>query len=76
MTGQRTSFLLFRNPALTGIRSVQEVAYGQVEWHGAPALSYEVCRGITAFGRYYHDAPATPRRVVVRAARRLAASLL
>lgn len=76
MTRQTTPFLLFRSPAISGTRSVQEVADGRMEWHGAIALSYEVCRGITAFGRYYHDAPATPRRVVVRAARRLAASLL
>lgn len=74
MTGQTTSFLLFRSPAISGIRPVQEVADGRVEWHGAIALSYEICRGITAFGRYCHDALATSRRVVVPAARRLAPS--
>lgn len=74
MTGQTTFFLLFRSPAISGIRSVQEMADGRVEWHGAIALSYEICRGITAFGRYYHDALATSRTVVVPAARRLAPS--
>ena len=74
-TGQRTPFLLFRSPAINGTRSVQEVADGREEWHGAIALSCEICRGITAFGRYYHDALATPRKVVVPAARRLAPSL-
>lgn len=54
---------------------MQEVADGREEWHGAIALSYEICRGITASGRYYHDALATPRKVVVPAARRLAPSL-
>lgn len=73
-TGQRTPFLLFRSPAINGTRSVQEVADGREEWHGAIALSCEICRGITAFGRYYHDALATPRKVVVPAARRLAPS--
>lgn len=58
-TGQRTPFPLFRSPAISGIRSVQEVADGREEWHGAIALSCEVCRGITAFGRYYNDALAT-----------------
>lgn len=53
---------------------MQEVADGREEWHGAIALSYEICRGITASGRYYHDALATPRMVVVPAARRLAPS--
>ncbi|MDO4932493.1 MAG: hypothetical protein Q4E63_07620 [Prevotellaceae bacterium] len=75
MTGQRTPFLLFRSPASTGIRPVQEMADGREEWHGAIALSCEICRGITAFGRYCHDALATPRKVVVPAARRLAPSL-
>ncbi|WP_333598492.1 hypothetical protein [Paraprevotella clara] len=75
MTGQKPPFLLFRSPAISGIRSVQKVADARVEWHGAIALSYEICRGITAFGRYYHDALATSRRVVVPAARRLAPSL-
>lgn len=75
MTGQTTSFLLFHSPAISGICSMQEVADGRVEWHGAIALSYEICRGITAFGRYYHDALATSRMVVVPAARRLAPSL-
>lgn len=75
MTGQTTSFLLFHGPAISGIRSVQEVADGREEWHGAIALSCEICRGITASGRYYHDALATPRKVVVPAARRLATSL-
>lgn len=72
MTGQTTPFLMFRSPAINGIHSVQEVADRRVEWHGAIALSCEICRGITAFGRYYHDALATPRKVVVPAARRLA----
>ena len=54
---------------------MQEVADGREEWHGAIALSYEICRGITAFGRYYHDALATVRQTVVPAARRLAPSL-
>lgn len=75
MTGQTTPFLLFRSPAISGIRPVQEVADGREEWHGAIALSCEICRGITAFGRYYHDALATSRKVVVPAARRLAPSL-
>lgn len=72
MTGQTTPFLLFRGPAISGIHSVQEVADGREEWHGAIALSCEICRGITAFGRYYHDALATSQQVVVPAARRLA----
>lgn len=75
MTGQTMPFLLFRSAAISGTRPVQEVADGRVEWHGAIALSYEICRGITAFGRYYHDALATSRKVVVPAARRLAPSL-
>lgn len=75
MVGQTTPFPLFRSPATSGTRSVQEVADGREEWQGAIALSYEICRGITAFGRYYHDALATPRKVVVPAARRLAPSL-
>lgn len=75
ITGQTTPFLLFRNPAINDTRSVQEVAEGQEEWHGAIALSCEICRGITAFGRYYHDAFPTSRMVVVPAARRLAPSL-
>lgn len=75
MTRQTTPFLLFRSPAISGIRSVQKVADEREEWHGAIALSYEICRGITAFGRYYHDALATSRKVVVPAARRLAPSL-
>ena len=54
---------------------MQKVADRRVEWHEAIALSYEICRGITAFGRYYHDALATSRKVVVPAARRLAPSL-
>ena len=74
MTGQKTPFLLCRSPATTGIRPMQEVADGREEWHGASALSCEICRGITAFGRYYHDPLATVRRTVVPAARRLAAS--
>ncbi len=72
MTRQTTPFLLFRSPAISGTRSVQEVADGRMEWHGAIALSYEICRGITAFGRYCHDALATSRKVVVTATRRLA----
>ncbi|MBS5529125.1 MAG: hypothetical protein KHX42_13385 [Prevotella sp.] len=75
MTRQTTPFLLFRSPAINGTHSVQEVAGRRVEWHGAIALSCEICRGITAFGRYYRDALATPRKVVVPAARRLAPSL-
>lgn len=75
MTRQTTPFLLFRSPALNGTDNVQEVADRRVEWHEAIALSFEICRGITAFGRYYHDALATPRKVVVPAARRLAPSL-
>ena len=75
MARQRTPFLLFRSLAISGIRSVQKVANGREEWHGARALSYERCRGITASGRYYHDALATSRKVVVPAARRLAPSL-
>ena len=75
MTGQTTPFLLFRRSAISGIRPVQEVADGREEWHGAIALSCEICRGITASGRYYHDALATSRKVVVPAARRLAPSL-
>lgn len=72
MTGQTTPFLLFRSPAISGISPLLKVADGREEWHGAIALSCEICRGITAFGRYYHDALATSRRVVVPAARRLA----
>ena len=75
MTRQTTPFLLFLSPAISGIRSVQKEADGREEWHGAIALSYEICRGITAFGRYYHDALATVRQTVVPAARRLAPSL-
>lgn len=56
MTGQRTPFLLFRSLAINGTHSVQEVADGREEWHGAIALNCEICRGITASGRYYHDA--------------------
>ncbi|MEO3567734.1 hypothetical protein ABG865_07595 [Phocaeicola vulgatus] len=52
------------------------VASGQLEWHGAVAFSFEVCRGITAFGRQHPDALATVRQTVVLAARRLAPSLL
>lgn len=74
MTRQTTPFLLFRSPALNGTDNVQEVADRRKDWHGALALSYEICRGITAFGRYYHDALATSRKVVVPAARRLAPS--
>lgn len=76
MTGQTTPFLLFRSPTISGIRSVQKVADEREEWHGAIALSYEICRGITAFGRYYHDTLATVWQPVVLAARRLAPSLL
>lgn len=54
---------------------MQKVADRRVEWHEAIALSYEICRGITASGRYYHDALATVRQTVVPAARRLATSL-
>ncbi len=75
IAGQTTPLLLFHSPAISGIRPVQEVADRREEWHGAIALSCEICRGITAFGRYYHDALATPRKVVVPAARRLAPSL-
>ena len=75
MAGQKPLFPLFRSPAISGTRSVQEVADARVERHGAIALSYEICRGITASGRYYLDALATPRMVVVPAARRLAPSL-
>lgn len=75
MTGQRTPFLLFRSLAINGTHSVQEVADGREEWHGAIALNCEICRSITASGRYYHDALATSRMVVVPAARRLAPSL-
>lgn len=74
MTRQTTPFLLFCSPAISGIRSVQKMADGREEWHGAIALSCEICRGITASERYYHDALATSRRVVVPAARRLAPS--
>lgn len=74
MTGQTTPLLLFHSPAISGIRYVQEVADEREEWHGVIALSCEICRGITAFGRYYHDALATSRKVVVPAARRLAPS--
>ena len=45
-------------------------------WHEAPALSFEICRGITAFGQYYPDPRATVRQTVGLAARRLAPSLL
>lgn len=72
MTGQTTPFLLFYSPAVNGDCSVLEVADGREEWHGAIALSCEICRGITASGRYYHDALAPSRTVVVPAARRLA----
>ena len=75
MIGQRTPFLLFRSQATNNTCLGQDMADGRVEWHGAIALSYEICRGITAFGRYYHDALATSRKVVVPAARRLAPSL-
>lgn len=75
MTGQTTPFLLFRSPALNGTDNVQEVADGRKEWHGALALSCEICRGITAFGRYYHDVLAPVWQTVVPAARRLAPSL-
>lgn len=46
------------------------------EWRGTSALSCEICRGFTAFGRYYHDTLATVWQPVVLAARRLAPSLL
>lgn len=75
MTGLKPPFLLFHSPTQSGIRPLQEVADGREEWHGAIALSYEICRGITASGRYYHDALATSRMVIVLAARRLAPSL-
>ncbi|KAB4456809.1 hypothetical protein GAN75_09520 [Bacteroides thetaiotaomicron] len=74
MTRQTTPFLLFRSPAINGTHSVQEVADRRGEWHGAIALSCEICRGITASGRYCHDALWAPRMVVVPAARRLAPS--
>ncbi len=74
MEGQTMSFLLFRSTALNGTDYVLKVADGWEDWHGAIALSCEICRGITAFGRYYHDALATSRKVVVPAARRLAPS--
>ena len=66
---------MFRSPVLSDTHFKLEVAGERAEWHEAIALSYEICRGITAFGRYYHDALATPRKVVVLAARRLAPSL-
>lgn len=75
MTGQTTPFLLFRSLAISYIRFLLKVADGREKWHGAIALSCEICRGITAFGRYYHDALAPSRKVVVPAARRLAPSL-
>lgn len=75
MIGYKPLFLLFRSLAINGIRSMQKVADRRVEWHEAIALSYEICRGITASGRYYHDALATVRQTVVPAARRLATSL-
>lgn len=75
MAGQRTSYLLFRSPAISGIRSVQEVADGREEWHGALALSYEVCRGITALRTATPRRPRNSPTVVVLAARRLAPSL-
>ncbi|MBT8723441.1 hypothetical protein JQM96_12005 [Bacteroides uniformis] len=67
---------MFHYPALHWHQSVLAVASGQVEWHGAVAFSFEICRGITAFGRYYHDALATSWQAVVLAARRLAPFLL
>ena len=48
MTRQTTPFLLFLSSAISGTRSVQEVADGRMEWHGAIALSYEICRGLTS----------------------------
>ncbi len=75
MTGQTTPFPLFRSPATTDIRSVQEVADGREEWQGAIALSYEVCRGITALRTATPRRPRNSPTVVVLAARRLAPSL-
>lgn len=72
MTGQTTPFLLFRSPALNGTDNVQEVADGRKEWHGALALSCEVCRGITVLWTALPRRLATPRKAVVPAARRLA----
>ncbi|MDR5580036.1 hypothetical protein BJP75_00013710 [Bacteroides thetaiotaomicron] len=68
-------FPLFHSPAFCWNQSVLAMASGRPVWHGAVAFSCEVCRGITAFGRYYPDALATVRQTVVHAARRLAASL-
>ncbi|MCZ2695823.1 hypothetical protein O1364_07615 [Bacteroides fragilis] len=42
---------MFHSPALHWHQSVLAVASGQVEWRGAVAFSFEVCRGITAFGQ-------------------------
>ena len=65
MTRQTTPFLLFLSPAISGIRSVQKVADGREEWHGAIALSYEVCRGITVLRTAKPRRLATPEMSLV-----------
>mgnify|MGYP003354135590 CR=1 FL=1 len=66
-----SGFLLFPNPETVRHLSVFSMANARDMWHEAPALSFEICRGITAFGQYY-PYPQT----VGLAARRLAPSLL
>ena len=71
-----SGFLLFPNPETVRHLSVFSMANARDMWHEAPALSFEICRGITAFGQYYPDPRATVRQTVGLAARRLAPSLL
>ena len=71
-----SGILLFPNPATVRHLSAFSMANARDMWHEAPALSFEICRGITAFGQYYPDPRATVRQTVGLAARRLAPSLL
>lgn len=71
-----SGILLFPNPATVRHLPAFSMANARDMWHEAPALSFEICRGITAFGQYYPDPRATVRQTVGLAARRLAPSLL
>lgn len=70
-----SAFLLFPNLQAVWQWFANPMANVREQWRGASALSCEICRGITAFGRYYADALAPSFQAVVLAARRLAPSL-
>lgn len=59
-----SGILLFPNPATVRHLSAFSMANARDMWHEAPALSFEICRGITAFGQYYPDPRATVRQTV------------